>query len=160
MPLVSLLVALSFVFIPVRCDASTAPHSIFVSPNMLNVAGGHQHHGGGVARAAPVQSIAHHSPISHDADTTVSGAHQHGPDGAKSTDSPASEQATAHLGGDNHPGSQQPVGATLDLPPTTVTSESNLLPLLEGESRLLIFGPTSTLHGISHTPENPPPEIA
>ncbi len=72
MSLISLLLVVSFVLIPVRCDASTAPHSIFVSPNMLNPSAGHEHHMSGAAtQSEQTKSIPHHSPVAADADPAM-----------------------------------------------------------------------------------------
>lgn len=155
--MVSLLLVLSFAFIPVRCDASTAPHSIFVSPTMLNATGGHAHHTGHENRTATVKSVAHHSPLSLDAASAEPGAHEHGP---SATDAPTGDQPGSQLGGANDPGSQQPVGATLDLPPTSVIGESSILPLLERTLQLLVFAPISIPGGITTAPDPPPPKLA
>ncbi len=161
--MVSLMVVLSFVFIPVRCDASTAPHSIFISPNMLNQTDGHRHHGAGSESPGRAKSIAHHSPVTFDPDASDSPAHLHG-QAADSNRSNASMEETARehcaplLGSGSDPASQQPVGATLDLPPTSIVSGSNALQPLDSEPLRISFGPTAILSGIATPPDSPPPE--
>jgi len=163
MSLISLLLVVSFVLIPVRCDASTAPHSIFVSPNMLNPSAGHEHHMSGAAtQSEQTKSIPHHSPVAADADPAMAAMHGHTQTASDTPDSPAERSARDHcaslLASDNDPGSQQPVGATLDLPPTSVVANSTTLQPLDGEPLLLSFGPTSILSGITTPPDAPPPK--
>ena len=141
---VTLLLVVSFAFIPVRCDASSAPHSIFVDP----VPSG----GEPVARsssAAMTDHSHHHAGMHHTAKT------------AAAEDSTPAQEACALTqaeGTDLH--SQQPVGAALDLPVTPVTPMVAALMLLEGERVVPISAPTATLTGISAPPEAPPPKSA
>lgn len=160
MSLISLLLVISFVFIPVRCDASTAPHSIFVSPTMLNQMAGHQHHTQNINQSEATQSFAHHSPLMLDADSGMPAEHQHtqSPATPNGSDTPAGEPSPAQLANGSDPGSQQPMGATLDLPPASVTADSNTMPRLEQESDLLLFGSISILRGITTAPTTPPPQ--
>lgn len=163
MSLISLVLVVSFALIPVRCDASTAPHSIFVSPNMLNQADGHQHHmSGAAAQSEPTKSIPHHSPVAADVDPAMAAMHDHGQMAGETSDStgsaPVCERCAPLLANGNDPGSQQPVGATLDLPPTSVVANSTTLQPLDGEPLLLSFGPISILSGITTPPDAPPPK--
>lgn len=163
MSLISLLLVVSFALIPVRCDASTAPHSIFVSPNMLNQADGHQHHmGDAAAQPEQTKSIPHHSPVAANADPAMAAMHDHGQMTGETPDStgsaPVCERCAPLLANGNDPGSQQPVGATLDLPPTSVVANSTTLQPLDGEPLLLSFGPISILSGITTPPDAPPPK--
>lgn len=162
MPLISLAVILSFVFIPVRCDASTAPHSIFVSPNMLNQTSDHQHHAASAARSERSQTIAHHSPLIIEAGSATTASHVHEADLDMSAASQSSDSAhtpgAPMLGNPSDPGSQQPAGATLDLPPSSVISNTTNLQPLDGEPLLLSFDRLLVLSGISTPPDAPPPK--
>lgn len=156
--LVSLLLIVSFAFIPVRCDASAAPHSIFVAPGAMNEAGGHTHHASGIAHEAVSKSVPHHSPVADD-----SSAHQHTPsssDRASSTQDDSSPARSLSLTGRADPASQQPVGGTLDVPPTSITPSSITLQSLDTQTELLLFAPPSVLDGISAPPDVPPPRAS
>ncbi len=159
----SLALVVSFALIPVRCDASTAPHSIFLSPNMLNHSGSHQQHtSDAAAQSEQSRSIPHHSPVAADADPAMAGMHADAQTTSDTPDSTGNNSASEHcaplLGNENDPGSQQPLGATLDLPATSVTANSTTLQPLDGEPLLLSFGPTSILSGITTPPDAPPPK--
>ena len=158
-PLVSLLLIVSFAFIPVRCDASAAPHSIFVSPTMLGMTSpaAHQHHSGG---AAPQQTVPGHDPAMRAAAMDHT-SHHHEASESDSTDpSPSEESSPRSLANSGDPQSQQPVGATLDLPTTSVTPISTMLLPLEREPLLLVLPVAAALHGMTVRPEAPPPKAS
>lgn len=157
--LVSLLVITSFAFIPVRCDASAAPHSIFLAPNMLNHSGEHAHHAAEKPQGSSAKTVPHHSPVTGDPST-----HQHGESnsasdrGSSPADDPNQSIPSTDLGTGSDPESQQPVGAALDLPTTSVDPTTTLLRPLDTQPQLLIFAPAAVLSGISAPPEFPPPK--
>lgn len=126
---------------------------------MLNQTDGHQHHGQNAVQSESPKSIAHHSPLTFDAESGMPENHQHtqSPPTTKETDTPAAERAT-QLANGSDAGSQQPMGATLDLPPASVMADWSTLPQLGQELDLLLFGPTSILRGIITAPITPPPE--
>lgn len=158
--LVSLLVIVSFAFIPVRCDASTAPHSIFVAPDMLNQSGGHAHHATDTSHHthAAAKSAPHHSPMAAD---MTGHTHTAASDDAPSNLGDSSQQACAvALAAGSDPGSQQPVGATLDLPASSVTPVTVTLQPLDLQTELLLFAPAAVLTGITAPPDAPPPKAA
>lgn len=145
--LVTLVLIVSFAFIPVRCDASTAPHSIFVDPIGMNMErmSGHQH---AAASSEP---------------GTTAGHHHHGePNSTGSTGS----ADTSHLlcqfmladGADAQ--SQQPVGAALDLPATPVPPDIEALLQVDSTALLLANAPAEMLTGVAIPPDSPPPKAA
>ena len=151
--LISLLLIVSFAFIPVRCDASAAPHSIFIAPGVMNETGGHPHHATGIAQGAVSKSVPHHSPVVDD-----SSAHQQCnrasiADRVSSTPDDSSQVHTLSLSGSADPASQQPVGGTLDMPPTSITPGSTTLQPLDTQTELLLFAPAAVLDGISTPPD-------
>jgi hypothetical protein len=156
--LVSLLVIVSFTFIPVRCDASAAPHSIFVAPNMLNQSGEHAHHATETSHHAVAKSVPHHSPVAAD---TAGHTHNAASDDASSSLSDSSQQACAvTLAAGSDPESQQPVGATLDLPATSLNPDTATLQPLDMETELLLFAPAAVLTGMAAPPDAPPPKAS
>jgi len=146
--LVTILLIVSFAFIPVRCDASTAPHSIFVDPTGMNMErmAGHQH-----AAAASSES------------GSMTGHHHHG---APTSSSDADSADASHLlcqfmladGADAQ--SQQPVGAALDLPATPVPPDIEALLQMDGDPLMQANPPAAMLTGISIPPDSPPPKAA
>lgn len=141
---ITLLLVVSFAFIPVRCDASSAPHSIFLDP--IPSGGGQDVRS---SSTAMTDHSHHHAAMHHAAKTAASD------DSAPAQDVCALTQAE---GTDLQ--SQQPVGAALDLPVTPVAPMVSALLPLEGERLMPISAPTTTLTGISAPPEAPPPKSA
>jgi hypothetical protein len=156
--LVSLVLIASFAFIPVRCTASDAPHSIFVSPNLLgmSMSGSHAHHSTSAA-PVPERHVPGHDPAMGTGEETHT-AHPGHAGQVSDTQSATGERASHSLARDNDPQSQQPVGATLDLPPTSVTPGSILLLPLESESFPLALPDPTILDGMTIPPEAPPPK--
>lgn len=143
--LVTLLVLVSFAFIPVRCDASAAPHSIFVDPVAIDT----EHEADPSGSQMSGMAGMHH----HHAGMTQSDA---AADGTES--SPLQDVCAVHLANGADPESQQPVGATLDLPTTTALTASTILPPLDGESIARPASAVDKLTGIAAPPDAPPPK--
>ncbi|HET9662390.1 MAG TPA: hypothetical protein VFP05_18835 [Thermomicrobiales bacterium] len=152
--LVSLFLIVSFAVIPVRCDVSAAPHSIFAAPNMLNQSGAHTHHATGALQRESAKSVPHHSPVADGAS-----GHQHAiaSDGAPVS---LTERCSSLLGAGGDPESQQPVGATLDLPSSSITPDTVTLQPRGMQTQLLRFAPAALLSGIDAPPETPPPRAS
>lgn len=144
--LLTLLLVVSFAAIPVRCDASMAPHSIFVDPVAMDADADRQ------SDAAPVDNHHHHAGMHDMAGMTA--------DVADDASSAAQDGCVVSMtaGTDLH--SQQPVGAAFDLPTTPVPPVASALLPIEGE--LVVFASASTmvLTGIMAPPEAPPPKSA
>ena len=145
-PLISLVLIVSFAFIPVRCDASDAPHSIFVSPNMLAMknTGSHQHHSS--STEVRERTVPGHNPA-----MAVTGLDH-------TTDRSASNPGWLANGSD--PESQHPLGAAFALPTTSVTPGSTNLLSLEGQRRPLLVPVALALDGMTVPPEAPPPRAS
>lgn len=149
--LATLVLIVSFAFIPVRCDASTAPHSIFIDPTALNGNDAHAHHAETSAPATTAQHHHHHG-MAMGADTTDSGV-------AQVAASDAAQQACPlALASGSDPESQQPVGAALDLPTTPVSPDATTLLPLDGERLGRSSAPAIALSGIPVVPDSPPPK--
>ncbi len=143
--LATLLLIVSFVFSPVRCDASSAPHSLFVDP----VPSGGEQDARSSSVAMTDHSHHHHAGMHHAAKTAAS-----------ESATPAQDVCALDdvVGTDLH--SEQPVGAALDLPVTPVTPMVAALLPLEGERVMPIVAPAAILTGIAAPPEAPPPRSA
>jgi hypothetical protein len=152
--LVSLFLIVSFAVIPVRCDVSAAPHSIFTAPGVMNAMDRHAHHATGATPRESAKSVPHHSPMAEDAS-----GHRHGvaADGASAD---LTERCSSVLGSGGDPKSQQPVSATLDLPTSSITPDAVTLQPLDTQAELLLFAPATVLSGITAPPEAPPPKIS
>lgn len=157
MHLVPLAIIISLIFIPVRCDASAAPHSIFVSAAAMNMPGEHSHHAESTGTNEPAKSVPHHSPVAAD------GTMQHHTEAdhvMSRTDDPIQQLCSLALTNGNDPESQQPVGAALDLPTTPITPNSATFQPLDTQSTLLLFAQAAVLSGIAFPPDAPPPKLA
>jgi len=143
--LVTLLLIASFALIPVRCDASTAPHSIFTDPMTVDAADD----------KSDAESVTHHHqhhPGMNMADMTADAGNAH----SSTSDELCSISLTA--GTDLH--SQQPVGAALDVPTTPVPPVAVGLFQLDGEPIVRASAPVLVLTGVTAPPEAPPPKFA
>lgn len=142
--IVTVLVVLSFAFIPVRCDASTAPHSIFVDPVTL-ASDGHAHHAA-EQEAAGEHAHHHHAGMSHATDV------------ASVASDPMQDLCALSLGAGADASSQQPVGAALDLPVTPVPPSETALLSRDDESLLRFAAPAAMHSEIAVAPDAPPPK--
>ena len=149
--LATLVLIVSFAFIPVRCDASTAPHSIFVDPIALDGPDAHEHHGE-TSAPAPTAHHQHHHGMEMADDAALSEVVQ-----AEAPDV-AQELCPLFLASGSDPESQQPVGAALDLPTTPVSPDATTLLPLDGERLDRPTAAVIVLSGIPTVPESPPPK--
>jgi hypothetical protein len=143
--LATLVLIVSFAFIPVRCDASTAPHSIFVDPVALDGPATHAHHAETSDPAPAAHHQHHHGMVMADVSTVSEGAQ---------------EVCPLALAGGSDAESQQPVGAALDLPTTPVAPDASTLLPLDGERLNRSTAPVIALSGIPTIPDSPPPKAA
>ncbi len=169
---IALLLIVSFVCIPVRCDASAAPHSIFMSATMVNEqhAGTHHHAATDAASTDAAPTHEKHVP-GHDPRMAMATTH-HAASAQTQVPQPSSDlapvalQNSLHnpcgvsLASGNDPKSQQPVGATLDLPTTTIAPDSTTLHPLDTTALELMFAPAVELSGFIAPPEAPPPKAS
>lgn len=150
--LITLMLVVSFVFIPVRCDASAAPHSIFVAPVAMGSMA-HSHHE--MAHSGPAKTVAGKSMLAHTQhhDATASSS-------AKSMLAARSLRApcSAMLSSGADPKSQQPVGAALDLPTAPVPPTSSALLARDGATVLSWPAQAVAPQGIALEPDAPPPK--
>lgn len=157
----SVLLALAFLLVPVRCDAASAAHSIFLTPAESGVALDGQHHhaehevtkeSSTHAKAVPSKGMgAQHSA---EAETTF----LCGDD----TTGPVTPDATADVahGVATDTKSQSPVGATLYLPiPAILRSFHNHL-TLETERLVEFPNPGQPIPAEPGSPDPPPPRLA
>lgn len=148
--LVILLVIVSFAFIPVRCDASSAPHSIFVDPVVLDSERGSHHASASHTQSEMPAGHAHHAGMHHDAKSAST---------AVDSD-PLQDVCALTLTSGTDTSSQQPIGAALDLPTTPVPPVANALLPFEGDSPTRVSAPAIVLTGVTAPPEAPPPKFA
>ncbi len=147
--LVTLLLIVSFAFIPVRCDASTAPHSIFVDPVVAERAGDAQARPSAGSNAGASMHHQHHAGMVM-ADQAA--------DSDASTETASQEDCAIVLDNGADLSSQQPVGAALDLPTTPVPpNEAALIPL-DGEPIVRSTAPVTAPDGVLSPPDAPPPK--
>lgn len=153
---VVLLLVVSFMFIPVRCNASSAPHSIFVDPVVPERTDAHAHHLAATAKPGESTPAGHHH-------------HHHGAvASSESTEAKGdllrADTSKLHcpfdLPGGSDAQSQQPVGGSLDLPTTPVAPDLAIPLPLDGERVGLTNAPTLALSGIPISPDSPPPKTA
>lgn len=149
---ITLMLLVSFAFIPVRCDASVAAHSIFASPSgMASMGHGHAAHHASGQKVVPGKSMLGHA--SHPASPAE---RQHLATGAFG----AEEPGRVLLAGGSDPESQQPVGAALDLPTPPVPPDAGI-PLIAADDVVsLAAAAVVVLHGIAISPDAPPPKDA
>lgn len=141
--IVSVLLALSFLAIPVRCDAALAPHSIFLSPAQSGVAIEHSHSSSPSSHRQPSQGKAVHSK------SAALEAELHDPRYICGDDVAERETDTK---------SQAPVGATFDLPIQSVVQRSGFVPPPSDECTLTLPQPGCLSEGAAVAPDPPPPK--
>ncbi|MCO5221773.1 MAG: hypothetical protein M9947_09370 [Thermomicrobiales bacterium] len=136
------LLVLSFLSIPVRCDVSAAPHSIFVDPPPTSTNGDHRSH----AVADRGSAVAHEKHVP---------GHSVDPNAAQEPDRCV---VAANPGAD--PGSQAPVSSSLDLPVTTAPPVTEAPFDQDGAGIVLLGNERAALIGIAVSPDSPPPRFA
>lgn len=157
--LLNVLLALAFLLIPVRCDAASAAHSIFLTPAESGVAvdGGHRHSGAATShqhdtqgKAAPSKDMtAQHAAV--ESDPFLCGDEVTTTQTSVATEHPADP-------GETDAKSQSPLGATLYLPIPTTLQIFELTPSLEIEQRLELPPPAGLVSAELISPEPPPPK--
>jgi hypothetical protein len=134
------LIGASLLLIPVRCDASPFPHSIFIDPPSPEHA---EHHAAGNQRAGHIQAI----PSKEDSPSS-----EHLAGMAMSTDDGGARTAD--------PGSIQTGASMIDAPYSISLAAQLALSLGEGQRLHRPFPMPDAPRGASIAPPSPPPKIA
>ncbi len=147
--LLNVALALAFLLIPVRCDAASAAHSIFLTPEQSGVAiaGAHAHSAASATHQHTSQGKAIPSKDMAAPHPAVADAPRCGDEGTGDT-------------GETDSKSQNPVGATLYLPIPTALHTLALNPSLETEQLVELPLPGQLSSAELMSPEPPPPKPA